>query len=178
MPTIPPLPQALIPVLPFVALIATDWLRHSTLPRWVNVLIGLFVPLILATIWALLSNALTPDLSGDIALLVALCYAVMALPDIAPLRNWLQSTLTSPAALFASHHRSAELEPAITATAGPAMPYPTPQGIDLRSSRISRIPFDSTFHPMPPVMSTRPMQAVTPSEQPQPTTPVEESPAK
>lgn len=173
MPAIPPLPQALIPVLPFVTLIITDWLHHSTLPKWFNVLIGLFAPLFLATIWALLSNALTPDLSGDIVLLVALCYAVMALPDIAPLRQWLQDTLVSPAALFV---RSPQPEPGISATDAPLTPYLPPQGLDLRgtsmaSSRVSRIPFDSTFHPMPPVLPTGPTPAVTP---PPEATPVEE----
>lgn len=187
MPTIPPLPQTMAAVLPFISLIVVDWLHHSTLPRWANVLIGLAVPLFLATIWALLSNALTLNLSGDIALLVALCYAVMALPDIAPLRDWLQSTLVSPAALLA--HQQSAPEPAITASTVPAAP--TPYAIDLptspASSRVSRIPFDSSFRPLPPVLPTGPMPAVTPSPHttqpmptttPEPATPVEESPAQ
>lgn len=167
--TIPPLPAALIPVLPFLSMILTDWLRHSTLPKWLNMLIALIAPLLIASLWGLLCGAFTPDLSADFVLIVALIYAVMALPDLAGLRAWLQDTLTSPFAMVAAIsapadpptiRRRASLSmhgielPALT-TPHPALrtPLPAPDRQGLLSG-----PLSPTSH------RTEPMAATTMSE--------------
>ena len=122
--TIPPLPASLIPALPFLSMLLTDWLRHSTLPKLLNVLFALLVPLFIAASWGLLDSAFTPNIGADFVLIVALIYAVMALPDLAVLRAWLQDTLTSPFALTSP-------SPAPVTTTAPVTPYSAPRAITL-----------------------------------------------
>lgn len=175
--TIPSLPQTLIPAVSFLAWFVVNWLKHSTLPPWANALIALLVPVFVAWLWALASNVLTaPSLWGNIAIIVVLSYAALALPELETWRQWLQDTFKSP---FAWWPAPVTVEPQPTIRRASLM----------TSSRVSRIPFDSSFHPMPPVLPTGPMQAVqsphttqpmaaTTPETPMPPTPVEESPAQ
>lgn len=162
---IPALPQTLIPAVSFLAWFTVNWLKHSALKPRDNALIALLVPVFVALIWAACSGGFTENLWGSIGLIVVLSYAAMSLPELAPWREWLQDALTSPFALWDAP-TVVDAGPAITATNAPMTPYLPPQGIDLRgtsmaSSRVSRIPFDSAFHPMLPVIPTGPVQAVT-----------------
>lgn len=171
---IPPLPQTLVPVMAFIAWFATNWLYHSPLKLWQNALIALLVPIFVAVLWAMGSGGFTRDLWGDIGLIVVLCYCAMAMPQLETWRQWFQDTFKSPFAWWS------------TPIVVDAAPQPAIRRASLPSSRVSRIPFDSSFHPMPPVLptgpmptvqsphATAPMQPVTP----EPATPVEESPAQ
>lgn len=125
---LPPLPAVLVPALPFISLIATDWLRHSTLPTWANVSIALGVPATIALIWALIARAFTANIGADIVIVLALSYAVMALPDVASLRQWLQDTLKSPLAGLAAPRI---VESTLTTSAAPITPYPEPTPLTL-----------------------------------------------
>lgn len=180
---IPSLPQTLVPAVSFLAWFAVNWLKHSALKPRDNALIALLVPVFVALIWAACSGGFTQNLWGDIGLIIVLSYAALALPELESWRQWLQDTLTSPFALWDAP-TVVDSGPAITATNAPLTPYLPPQALDLRgvapaSSRVSRIPFDSSFHPMPPVLPTGPTPAVAPPPEAEPVeeeaTPTEQS---
>lgn len=172
---IPPLPQTLVPVMAFIAWFATNWLYHSPLKPWQNALIALLVPVFVAVLWAMGSGGFTRDLWGDIGLIVVLCYCAMAMPQLETWRQWFQDTFKSPFAWWPAPV-TVEAEPAITTSQPPMTPYPTPTGINLRTTMITprQLPpyrLDDTLQPMKP-------QPTEPMETPAPPVPVEESPAQ
>ena len=136
--TIPPLPETLIPMVSALAWFAVNWLKHSPLKLWVNALIALGVPPVIALIWALTIGAfLHHSLWQDIAIIVLLSYAALALPELAAWRQWLQDTLTSPLALVVPSTAPAQM----TATTAPVTPYTSPRAMEL-PSRATPYPID------------------------------------
>ncbi len=93
--------QILTVGIPFLIMTATDWLKHDALPERVNALIVIVVTFLLAGIWALFSGQLIGNFYADFLLIAALSFAIMGIPELAPIRAWLQSILTSPFAMLA-----------------------------------------------------------------------------
>ena len=139
--TLPPLPETLIVPVAALAWSAVNWLYHSPLPVWINVLIALGVPPVIALAWALTIGAfLGHSLWQDIAIIVLLSYAALALPQLEGWRSYLQDALPSPLAKLApavTVRRRASLTTTSTveATTMPMSPYPTPQAMALPTTR-------------------------------------------
>jgi hypothetical protein len=163
---IPPLPQTLVPAMAFIAWFVANWLHHSPLKPWANALIALAVPFFVALIWAAFSGGFTQNVWGDIGLIVVLSYAALALPELAPWRQWLQDALASPFALWDA---PTAVDATITATTPPMTPYSTPTGLDLRSSALPSSQFATpspTLHSRPTTMPPALSQNTAPMETP------------
>ena len=94
------LQQSLTYGVPLLIMIVANWLQHDTLPRWANAMIVVVVTVAIAWGWAALNHELGAGLVANILLIISLSFAIMALPQLDGLQQWLRDTLASPFAVL------------------------------------------------------------------------------
>lgn len=87
--------------IPFLIVVIANWLMHDTLPRWINATILVIVTFAVATIWAIFTRSLVGGWIADIMLIAGVSFGIMAVPELAGVRQWIRDTFLSPFSVLA-----------------------------------------------------------------------------
>ncbi|HLZ64372.1 MAG TPA: hypothetical protein VKR06_46170 [Ktedonosporobacter sp.] len=87
--------------IPFLIVVIANWLMHDTLPRWINAAIVVIVTFTVATIWAVFTRSLVGGWIANIMLIAGVSFGIMAVPELAGVRQWIRDTFLSPFSVLA-----------------------------------------------------------------------------
>lgn len=117
MPTLPPIPDYLIPLFVVIITPLSGWLNDDGLSKWVNGIITGAIVLIFAFVCAYLTHSLSGDLLVSFMAVASFCYILLIGP-LASLHRWLVLRAVSPLRAFApdrppqtAHHMEAVRPP-------------------------------------------------------------------
>ena len=99
MPTLPPIPDYLIPLFAIMITPLSGWLNDDGLSKWVNGLVTGAIVLIFAFICAYLTHSLSGDLFVSFTAVASFC-GFLIIGPLASLHRWLVLSAVSPLHAF------------------------------------------------------------------------------
>lgn len=100
MPTLPPIPEYLIPIIAIIVTPIAGWLNSNNLPKWFNRVISFAIAAIFAFICAYLTGSLSGDITVGFMAIAIYAYILIRGPLVF-LHQWLLLKVPSPLGFLA-----------------------------------------------------------------------------